>query len=414
MRRKPFYLKHYVLLLLCCLHSVGGWGQVNFIKNPSFEQYDSCPDNKRQIFHAHYWTGIDSVYRYDSGLICMPDYLNTCMALGAFSVPHGLGNFFHYPHSGNGMAAEGMYSDTPQNNPRYYLMGRLRKPLSNGHVYCLTFYVALAQCCGFACNRIGAYFDNGSIDTAGNSRCGNPLTEYMPQVYEPSVIRNAQSWNDSTTWTKIEGSLLADGSEKYITIGNFFTNAQTTILTTFNPGYIEAYYLIDDISVIESGTLAHAGNDTTIVRGDSLYIGEEAVPNVWYKDSLGQHILVDSTAGGIWIKPDTTTTYVVKLTLCGVVTWDSIKVTVVPVGINNIKANESILLYPNPTENQLNITNAPSGTNIKVYDVVGRLIYSAVMHSNQESINTSAWERGTYFVELVLPDGSREVRKVVK
>ena len=102
-----------------------------------------------------------------------------------------------------------------------------------------------------------------------------------------------------------------------------------------------------------------------------------------------------------------------KLTLCGVTTWDSIKVTVVPVGINSVKANDDILLYPNPIDNELFITNAPSGTSIKVYDVVGRVVYSGIINAKQESINTGSWERGTYFVELMGEMG-REVKKVVK
>jgi len=83
-------------------------------------------------------------------------------------------------------------------------------------------------------------------------------------------------------------------------------------------------------------------------------------------------------------------------------------------GINTNALKNEILIYPNPISNELNIANATNGTSIKVYDVVGRLVYSDILNAKQESINTSAWERGAYFVELLLPDGSREVRKVLK
>jgi len=73
----------------------------------------------------------------------------------------------------------------------------------------------------------------------------------------------------------------------------------------------------------------------------------------------------------------------------------------------------NILIYPNPVENELEIQGA-ANTSLKVYDLVGRIIYSNYITTNQQSINTNQWERGTYFVELVLPDGSKEVRKVVK
>jgi hypothetical protein len=74
----------------------------------------------------------------------------------------------------------------------------------------------------------------------------------------------------------------------------------------------------------------------------------------------------------------------------------------------------NILFYPNPIDNELIIGNAPSGTSIKVYDVVGRLIFSGNHLSNKQTINTGTWERGTYLVEIQLPDGKREVRNMVK
>jgi len=91
---------------------------------------------------------------------------------------------------------------------------------------------------------------------------------------------------------------------------------------------------------------------------------------------------------------------------------DSMAITVaVPHIANTIS---KIITSPNPVLNQLNIANAPIGASIRVYDVVGRVVYSGTANSTQASINTSAWERGAYFVELMGEDGSKEVRKVVK
>jgi hypothetical protein len=81
--------------------------------------------------------------------------------------------------------------------------------------------------------------------------------------------------------------------------------------------------------------------------------------------------------------------------------------------VQTIKNSNQIVISPNPFSNQINITNAPSGTNIKVYDVVGRLIYNGKLDATHVAINTSTWEKGTYFVEL-LGEMGRVVRKVVK
>jgi len=73
----------------------------------------------------------------------------------------------------------------------------------------------------------------------------------------------------------------------------------------------------------------------------------------------------------------------------------------------------NILIYPNPVENELEIQGA-ANTSLKVYDLVGRIIYTTSITTNPQIINTSQWERGTYFVELVLPDGDRKIKKVTK
>jgi hypothetical protein len=378
--------------------------------NPSFEIYSNCPNGYDLIGYSNFWSGLDSLQIYRNYSDGEPEYCNACDVTNAEGVPRGQ-LYYHFARTGVAMAQVQMFYDeiyTPLTYKRDYLQGRLKSTLLASHSYCVIFYVSLEQYSQFANGKIGAYLDNGIIDTT--KMPGMPQTEYAPQILHDSIIY------DTLNWIKIEGSFIASGNEHFITIGNFFNKANTNYVAYAPWGQNSdlSWYLVDDISVIESNTLANAGNDTAIHKGDSILIGEIAVPYTWYKRTAAGLSLIDSVSGGIWVKPDTTTTYVVKLTLCGVVTWDSIKVTVVPVGINNIKANESNLLYPNPITNELNITNAPSGTNIKVYDVVGRLVYNAVMHDKQETINTSAWERGTYFVELVLPDGSREVRKVVK
>ena len=60
MNKMPFYFKYYAAVLLCFLYSVGCWGQVNYVLNPSFEQYKNCPNDADQIKFANYWSSIDT------------------------------------------------------------------------------------------------------------------------------------------------------------------------------------------------------------------------------------------------------------------------------------------------------------------------------------------------------------------
>ncbi len=400
-------------MVYCCL-SIGAWGQVNYVKNPGLELYDSCPNSWHNINDAKYWSALDSNLIHYSPTNGQPEYENTCSVIVISNIPTN-NYFYHYAHSGNGMALVGLFTDFADQTPykRDYLQGRFYNALKSGHTYCVTFYTAF--CTNFddyAINKIGAYIDNGEIDTT--SFPGAIQTAYTPQIIEYNIINADTNGHDSTFWTKIEGSFTAIGNERFITIGNFFDSASISLVKVaagFNGGSV---YLFDDISVIESNTIANAGNDTIIHQGDSILLGEIAVPYTWYKRTSTGLSLIDSTSGGIWVKPDSTTTYVVKLTLCGVVTWDSIKVSVLPAGLNTYSNKYKTLLYPNPIDNELFIENAPQGTSIRFYDVVGRLVNSGVLHTKKESINTSAWERGTYFVEMLYSDGSREIRKVVK
>jgi len=406
MNPKSFYLKHCIIILLCCLCSIGGWGQVNYVLNPSLEDYDTCPSGPDQIRFAKFWNCLDTVDLVGYGI---PEYCNRCDLTGNVGVP--VGSFYHHnTRTGNGMAMVCMYSRDSIPHFLYirdYLQGRLNKPLSSGHNYCITFYVsAMPLLEKYAVNFIGAYLDDGHIDTT--SYPGHIQSQYTPQIIDSNVEI------ESVKWVKIEGNFTSNGTEKFITIGNFTTNDHLSY-AVINPNaqFNDSYYLVDDISVVESNYVAQAGNDTTIVHGDSLFLGEIAVPYLWYKDSAGYLVLLDSNAGGIWVRPNITTTYLVKLTLCGVVTWDSIKVTVVPVGISNVKENNSILLYPNPIENELIIQGA-ANTSLKVYDLVGRINYTTTINTNQQSINTSQWPQGSYILQILHANGSRTLSKLIK
>ena len=419
MKPKPFYLKHFIIILLCCLCSVGGRGQVNLVMNPSLEIYDSCPYNWDQINFVRHWSSIDTFHSWYNPNISdgRPDYCNSC-ANGIYNVGIPINNYFmHAARTGNGMAQVQMFYDEsvqPGEYKRDYLQGRFIHSLIAGKNYCISFYVALEQASEYAINHIGAYLDDGSIDTAINTS-GYIQNQYTPQILDTSIIY------DTLNWVKIEGSFTAIGNEKFITIGNFSDIFHTSYVIYDNWQLASSFswYLVDDVSVIESDTKALAWNTDTLHKGylDSILIGrDETIPGIrWYRDG----VLIDTLHAGIWIKDDTLGsyhTYILSQTLCGLTTYDTVLVSVelVSSGINKISPQNEILIYPNPISNELNIANAPSGTSIKVYDVVGRLVYSGILNAKQESINTCAWERCAYFVELLLPDGSREVWKVVK
>ena len=69
-------------------------------------------------------------------------------------------------------------------------------------------------------------------------------------------------------------------------------------------------------------------------------------------------------------------------------------------------------IYPNPTKDQLHISNAPN-TELTIYDVLGKVLMTEKLTSTQELIDMSHLLSGTYFVALD-QNGQRRVEKVVK
>lgn len=174
--------KYLLLFIVFTCAFLKGKAQVNYVLNPSFEQYSRCPYEADQIQFANYWSPIDTVNHSPADSFgssnCTPEYCNVCSVPGWTSIPNAVA-FKHYPRTGNGLAQVQMFYndiDTGTIHPycRDYLQGRLYKKLTGGKSYCVSFYVVLADESGNAINNIGAYLDGGQIDSNGWQTCGLP------------------------------------------------------------------------------------------------------------------------------------------------------------------------------------------------------------------------------------------------
>jgi Secretion system C-terminal sorting domain len=433
-----------IIFLTCiglCLRA-----QVNYVLNPSFELQSACPGATNEIQLATYWQQLDSVpysgssvnsFWASNPVLCSPDYCHTCSGTYAIHVPNSE-FFYHYPRTGNGMISENMYFDEVATTGEYskyyreYTQGHLYKPLTAGKSYCVTFFVSVEQVSGYVINHIGALLDDGSIDSMQDSvGCARPQTTDTPQVVEESIIADTNGWStmslyyytsaemlgDSSlydsSWVKIQGSFTATGTERFIAIGNFSDKAHTTAYLLpsnpfggFKPGGDWAYYFIDDVSVIESDNIPFAGNDTTIAPGDSVFLGphEIALPYTWYK--LGDTVAIDS-GGGIWVRPDSTTTYVLEQNLCGIYTYDTVMVQIKGLGVGTVSLAGSIDVYPNPAHDAITVEGATSGTAI-ISNLLGQELFRAAINSKKQLLDIAQLATGTYLLQIVADDGSRQ------
>jgi len=278
-----------------------------------------------------------------------------------------------------------------------------------GQTYCVTFYVVRFTYGGYANNNIGAYLDNGSIDST--NECHSYQTEYIPQVLDTAII------TDTLNWTKIQGSFIANGTERFITIGNFFDTAHTEHIQYL--GYFsEGYYLVDDVSVIESNTTAYAGPDTTITLGDTAWLGVDSngagMPCYWYV--LGSTSAIDS-GGRIGVAPTDTitpTTYVVMMDLCGTITYDTVTVTVLSTSaIKPVATFPAVNVYPNPAINELNIDNA-QGCGFTIFNMLGQPVLQDNITSPKQAENISGLINGVYTIQLLNSSGYKKNIRLLK
>lgn len=407
-----------IISFLACV-SLKSVAQANFVKNPSFEEYSKCPDDWNKIHYAKYWqNAIDSLMPYGM------EYYNTCgnsSGDNALYVPNN-GGFWQMPHTNNGMAGAVMFynkTSPPPPTPlpfnyRDNLQGHLIKPLTNGKIYCVSFWINSAEATGYVHNKIGAYLDNGAINSIADT-AGEEITSVTPQVFTNTIIE------DTMNWVKIEGSFVATGNETHITIGNFFPNA--AVSTKF-PNYWNvytqySYYLIDDVSVIPIDLDVNAGDDTYVPIGSKVKIGRTkdsatamGLDCKWYKKGL----LIDSgsiisvNANSIINAVDT---YVVVQNICGVIKRDTVNVKTTGLGILEMSFESAFSIFPNPSKGNFSISCfaiPKEFITAKVYNLLGRMVHQEPLNfSNKEAALKLNIPTGSYILEL--KDGAGNVQR---
>lgn len=222
------------LLFILTLVSIYCKGQ-NLVNNPSFEDTIPCaiylgPPQLR----PYYW------FRPTAG---SSDFFNspTNCAWGS-GVPVNPGGF-QYPRTGDAYVGLLIWAGLPAMNRREYIEGILKDTLIQNHKYCCEFYVCCSNTCLFSTDAIGAYF---SADSLKNDT-SNLVLNVIPQV--ENVPGNMLT--DTLNWMLVSGEFIAQGGEKYITIGNFKDDAHTTLDSNFGGWYIGSYYFIDDVSLTD-------------------------------------------------------------------------------------------------------------------------------------------------------------------
>ncbi len=220
----------------------------NLVPNPSFEFYINCPTDFIQIEKAIPWL---PTFRYFANgvLFTSSDFYNECnnSINNDVGVPcpnqDPLVKFCQNPHSGIGYAAI-ILMQPALSNYREYLEVKLNDSLKHGKRYCVEFWVNFAGD-KYATDALGACLSKDTLyGLCSQWAC---LINAIPQINNLA----GKILKDTINWVSVSDTMTAQGGEQFITIGNF-KNDSLTLLDTVN--YYPAgcaYYLIDDVSVME-------------------------------------------------------------------------------------------------------------------------------------------------------------------
>ena len=259
-------MKIRLLFLLVILSATTLLAQ-NLVINPSFELTSSnCANLGGEGFGTDLldWNNANSNTAGDS--CSSPDLFSACNVLpfiGGPSPTNMPNSFLGFQRSRTGTRHAGIITYGPglaagctavgNDNYREYIQGRTSAPLVAGQTYCVSMYVSLGDGVVWATNNIGVRFTNTEYlrdACAGTSS----LINLAPQLnYSCPPI------TDTVNWVRVQWNYTATGGERYFTIGNFYTNANTTIgcsnsaQALINP---YAYYYIDDVSITANSCCA--------------------------------------------------------------------------------------------------------------------------------------------------------------
>lgn len=236
----------------------------NLVENPSFEAMEGKIKKNGGIAVAVGWI---------SPTLAAADLFSAKVKEGYGTPNNPLG--METPIDGDNYAGIRTFSYGDK-EPRNYVSAKLKVPLTKDAKYCVTFYVSLAEASKYASNNIGLQFSKKQYNIDENKTIIGP-THIM---HKDNPIFNAYFG-----WDEVCGVYTAEGGEKFITIGNFFSNAETRnerlkgTKDFTGTSVVSSYYFVDNIMVrrIDDESECVCKQDENEVKTSVIY--EEAPIN---------------------------------------------------------------------------------------------------------------------------------------
>ena len=211
-----------------------GW-EGGLVVNGGFEGYASCPNDRDDLPLAEGWNA-GPFWRDHPGTA---DLFAACSRHRA-GFRNDLGEA--QPWSGRAYAGINLYSRPGAEDwaAREYLQGRFHAPLRAGARYCVRLRTSLGDASKHAVDALAVYL----------SPTGDPPPNYAEgRVLEhPAQLRSGRVLRGHRGWTCLAWEYVADGGERFLTIGNFDADGAFEIGHGPGPGDF-AYYYFDGVEV---------------------------------------------------------------------------------------------------------------------------------------------------------------------
>ena len=82
--------------------------------------------------------------------------------------------------------------------------------------------------------------------------------------------------------------------------------------------------------------------------------------------------------------------------------------------VNDINKINDIVIYPNPFVSSIRIINLNQKDKVKIYDILGQVVYSTISESNEISVNLSKLKKGIYFYVINSDNNKTIAGKLIK
>ncbi len=239
-----------LITLILTTFYVASYGQ-NLIPNPGFEESDNCP-----LYISSIWASSDPyVTNWYKPTYATPDYYHSCVEWpfsDRIDVPVNQMSANQPAHSGS--AYTGLYISSNNTNYREYIQASLTDSLEAGEYYYFECWLAPAtrdteeeEPKVLTSDDIGVNFyqykvtEDLEVDTID-------LLASVDNIVGNNIL-------NAGIWTLMHGFYIATGGEKWITVGNFKSELNTSKMEI--PGYgfgadgeEMIYFFVDDLKLI--------------------------------------------------------------------------------------------------------------------------------------------------------------------